>query len=208
MPAFHWIDRQRRPSNFRANSPHAVLEFAMQTEAQYQVRPWQVSDAPSLLMAVRASLQELMRWMPWCTADYALQDALAWIDFSRTAWRERSEFPLGVIDCQSGQVVGGTGINQINSAHRIGNIGYWVSSVHVRRGIARYAAREAAKLGFDELGLHRLEIVVLPENTASQRVAESLGAWREGIARHRLFMQGRSHDAIVYSLTPEDLERD
>jgi len=54
----------------------------MQTEAQYQVRPWQVSDAPSLLMAVRASLQELMRWMPWCTADYALQDALAWIDFS------------------------------------------------------------------------------------------------------------------------------
>lgn len=172
----------------------------------YQVRPLQVSDAPSMLAAVRASLPTLMRWMPWCKDDYGLQDALAWIDFSQTAWRERSEFPLGIIDCQSGQVVGGTGINQINPAHRIGNIGYWVSSVHHRRGIARFAVREVAKLGFGDLGLHRLEIVVLPENVASQRVAESVGARRECIARRRLFMQGRSHDAIVYSLTPEDLE--
>lgn len=114
---------------------------------------------------------------------------------------------LGVFESASGAVVGGTGINQINKVHGIGNIGYWVSTPHTGRGVAKLAARQAALLGFRELGLTRLEIVALKDNVASQRVAQSIGATFECIARNRLRTQGAAREAAVYSLTPEDAKQ-
>ena len=154
--------------------------------------------------AVRASIAELVYWMPWCKEDYAPEDAEAWIWFTRQAWTDGTEFPLGIFETGTGAVVGGTGINHIIKPYRIGNIGYWVSTPHVGRGVARHAAKEAALLGFGELALTRLEMVVLTHNVASQKVAASLGATRECQARNRLYFQGKPHEAIVYSLTPED----
>ena len=177
----------------------------MNVETEYHVRRFEPADAPSLYAAVRASLAELVDWMPWCSEDYALQDAQAWIRFTQTAWSEGIEYPLGIFETRTGTVVGGTGVNQINEPRRAGNVGYWVSSAHVGRGVARYAARQAVRLAFGELGLTRVEIVVLAHNFASQRVASALGATRECRARNRLYFQGKAHDAIVYSLVPEDM---
>ena len=179
----------------------------MPASVEYFTRRLQPEDAPSFLFAVRASLPGLAQWLPWCKEDYALEDAAAWIGFTQAAWSSRSEFPLGIFESGSGSVVGGTGVNQINNVHRIGNIGYWVSTPHTGRGVAKLAARQAALLGFGELGLARLEIVALTTNLASQRVAQGIGATLECTARNRLHFQGQPHDAVVYSLTPEDTQR-
>lgn len=168
------------------------------------VRPWQPEDAPALHAAVRASLTELAAWLPWAHAGYGLADSQAWITHAERAWAAESEFPMGVFDATSGEVLGGAGVNQINRAHRSGNLGYWVATAHTGRGVARTAAREAIGLGFGRLGLQRLEIIALPSNIASVRVAEALGARRECVARNRIHFQGRAHDALVFSLIPED----
>lgn len=172
--------------------------------SEYVVRRFQPEDAASFLSAVRASLPGLAHEMPWCKEDYALDDAAAWISFAQGAWSRGSEFPLGIFESGSGAVVGGTGINQVNTVHRTGNLGYWVSTPHRGRGVARLAARRAALIGFGELGLMRLEVVVLPGNVGSQRVAQALGATFECTARNRLHVHGHAHDAMVYSLTPDD----
>ena len=169
------------------------------------IRRFQPDDAPSLYAAVTASLPGLADWMPWCTSDYTLAQAEAWVRHTEAAWAEQSEYPLAIVEPGTGAVIGGVGINQINRAHRIGNLGYWVSTPHTGRGVARQAALAAARLGFGELGLVRLEIVTLPHNQASQKVAAALGAAREGIARNRLYLHGVAHDAIVYALIPRDL---
>ena len=96
----------------------------------------------------------------------------------------------------------------INPINKIGNLGYWVSTPYTGRGVARTAALMAADIGFNDLGMTRLEIVVLTHNLASQRVAEAVGARRECIARNRLYFQGRPSDAVVYSLIPGDLARE
>jgi ribosomal-protein-serine acetyltransferase len=173
---------------------------------EYLVRRLEPTDALSLSEVVRASLVELSS-MPWCKLDYALEDAKAWIDFGQRAWATQSEFPLGIFSASSGQVVGAVGISQINRPSQMGNIGYWVGTPYVGRGIARFAAKHVAKFGFQELGLTRLEIVTLTHNLASQRVAAALGATREGVARNRLCLQGAPHDAVVYSLIPSDVLR-
>ncbi|MEN3110879.1 GNAT family protein [Uliginosibacterium paludis] len=171
------------------------------------IRRFVDTDAPSFLAAVQASPEALARWMPWWKADYALADAQAWIDHTCKVWQEGKDRLFGIFDAGTGAVIGGTGINRIDPAHRTGNIGYWVSTPCTKRGVARFAAREMARFGFSELGLTRLEIVALPGNAASIRVAEAVGAQRECLARNRVWLGGQAHDALVFSLVPEDAAR-
>jgi len=179
----------------------------LRANMKYVVRRLAASDADLLLEAVQASLTELHEYLAWCKLDYALADASEWITYSQRAWLNASEYPLGVFDLACGSVIGATGISQINKANRIGNIGYWVRTSYVGRGVAQFAAKQAALLGFNELGLTRLEIVTLTHNHASQRVAEALGATRECVAKNRLYFRDAPHDAVVYSLTPSDIQR-
>jgi ribosomal-protein-serine acetyltransferase len=172
---------------------------------KYTVRRFQPTDAPSFYAAVRESIADLTYWMPCCSKEYAPSDAEAWMQTTSDMWATGAEYPMGIFDANTGAVVGGTGVNHINRAYRIGNIGYWVSSTYTEQGVASFAAQQAAVHGFKELGLTRLEIVVLTHNKASQRVAEKIGAKLECEARSRVYFQGAPHNAFVYSLLPDDL---
>ena len=171
------------------------------------VRPYAMDDIASLHRAVLGSMDSLSYWLSWCRSDYSLSDAAHWVEYCIAGWESKSEFPLGVFD-PAGEVIGAAGISHISRADNMGNIGYWVCDSSRNRGVATTAARAAALFGFDVLGLTRLEIVVLPHNTASQRVAEKLGAVREAEARNRLLFQGRPSAAVVYSLIPGDITGD
>jgi len=62
-------------------------------------------------------------------------------------------------------------------------IGYWIESGVAGRGFMTEAVSALVGYGFDELGLHRLELRAARGNIASIRVAEKLGFQREGVAR-------------------------
>lgn len=169
------------------------------------IRPYEPEDVPSFFSAVRSSAEILERWMPWCHADYSIEEAKTWLATCQKEWSQGTSYPFLIIEPNTKEVLGSVDINQINRDHNFGNIGYWVSSAHARRGIATSAVRTVARIGFTELGLTRLEIVALTENLASRRVAEKAGAKLECIARNRLTGWGESHDAAVYSLVPTDI---
>lgn len=162
-------------------------------------------DAGALHDAVRSSIESLAYWLPWCRPDYSLRDADAWIAYCSDVWRAGTEYPFGIFSQHDGALLGGAGISKIDPANRSGNLGYWVAAAYRGRHIAPRAVKLAAAFAFEELGLCRLEIVALTDNRASQRVAEKVGAAREGIARNRLMFNGAPSDAVVYSLVPGDV---
>jgi len=51
---------------------------------------------------------------------------------------------------------------------------------------------------------HRLQLVIVPENAASRRIAEKCGFQLEGTARGAFFNDGRNQDVLVYSLLRTD----
>jgi RimJ/RimL family protein N-acetyltransferase len=51
---------------------------------------------------------------------------------------------------------------------------------------------------------NRIQLVVVPENAASRRIAEKCGFALEGTARGAFFNDGRSQDLLVYSLVRSD----
>ena len=95
-------------------------------------------------------------------------------------------------------------LNQINRRYQMANLAYWVRTSCTGEGIATKAASLVAQYGFEKLGLQRIEIVISKENAPSLRIAEKLGALREGLLRNRLQILGSPSDAYMHSLIPED----
>jgi ribosomal-protein-serine acetyltransferase len=163
------------------------------------LRRHRTHDAPALAEAALESTREAFAWLPWCHPAYTVTEAAAWIERCDAEWERGSEYSFVVVDAGD-RVLGGCGLNQLRREHRIANLGYWVRTSATRRGVATATVRAVARFAFAETDLVRLEIVVALGNAASHRVAEKVGALREGVAHDRLQLHGRSHDAVVYAL--------
>jgi RimJ/RimL family protein N-acetyltransferase len=51
---------------------------------------------------------------------------------------------------------------------------------------------------------NRIQLVIVPENAASRRIAEKCGFQLEGTARGAFFNGGRSQDVLIYALVRDD----
>ncbi|MCI0359384.1 MAG: GNAT family N-acetyltransferase [Planctomycetaceae bacterium] len=166
---------------------------------QVSIRPYTLADAPALFEAARESVAEVHLWLPWCHAGYQADDAQTWIKSQIEALANRTAYAF-LIEDDAGRFLGGCGLNQINDAHRLANLGYWVRTSAAGQGIAPRAVRLVAEWALANTNLQRLEIVVAVSNTRSHRVAEKAGALREGVLRSRLFVHNQPHDAVMYSI--------
>ncbi len=162
------------------------------------LREPQPADAAAITDAVQASLVELSPWMPWATSDYDQDSALRWI---KGEFGDTHRFAIFDVD---DALIGGCGLKIVDSQNKRANLGYWVRSNRTGRGVATTATNLLARHGI-KAGLHRIEIVASTLNPASRRVAERAGAQYEGIARDRLLLRGKYHDAHVLSFVPDDL---
>lgn len=162
------------------------------------IRPCRVEDAQAMYGAVRESMADLIRWMPWCHQDYSLQESKSWLRTQVQAFNERRWFEFAIVD-SAGQYLGQCGLNQIDEANRRCNLGYWVRSSATGRGVAARAVLVTRDWGFDHTNLARIEIVIAAGNRRSVRVAEKAGAVREGVLRQRLLLHGVQEDAVMFS---------
>lgn len=84
-------------------------------------------------------------------------------------------------------------------------LGYWVDQARAGRGIAPTAVAMATDHCFKELGLHRMEINIRPENRASLRVVEKLNFRDEGYRERFLHINGQWADHRSFALTSEEV---
>jgi RimJ/RimL family protein N-acetyltransferase len=171
------------------------------------VRPLELTDEQSLFEAVRESIPEVSPWLGWCHENYSIEETREFLRLRAGKAQGDEWYSFGVFHRHNGgRLLGGVGLNFINRVHQFGNLGYWVRTSAAGKGVASKAARLAARFGFEQLGLHRIEILAAVPNVASQRVAEKIGAVREGVLRQRLLIGGLPQDAVMFSLVRGDLQ--
>lgn len=94
-----------------------------------------------------------------------------------------------------GQItMGGVMFGAMRGAH----IGYWIDKNYANRGFSTAAVIALTNFGFTELGLHRIEINIRPENAPSIRVAEKAGYIFEGLRHRYLHIDGGWRDHHCY----------
>ena len=75
---------------------------------------------------------------------------------------------------------------------------------HAGHGYTTEAVRLLVDYLFGAKKVNRIQLVIVPENTASRRVAEKCGFQHEGTARGAFFNGGRSLDVVLCSLLRDD----
>jgi ribosomal-protein-alanine N-acetyltransferase len=86
-------------------------------------------------------------------------------------------------------------------------IGYWVAERFAGKSITPTAVALATDYCFGQLGLHRMEICIRPENAPSLRVVEKLGFRYEGLRRRYIHINGDWRDHFCFGLVAEELDQ-
>jgi RimJ/RimL family protein N-acetyltransferase len=104
----------------------------------------------------------------------------------------------------SDRVIGEFMLRLTSSRHRQGEIGWSLHPDAQGHGYATEAARELLRLGFEELGLHRIAADADPRNTGSVRIMERLGMRHEADFRDVFFLKGEWVDEIHYAILEDE----
>ena len=83
-------------------------------------------------------------------------------------------------------------------------VGYWIDERVAGNDYMPEAVATVLRFAFEDLGLHRIQVAIIPRNTASRRVAEKLALREEGVALRYLEINGTWEDHVRYAITAEE----
>lgn len=87
----------------------------------------------------------------------------------------------------------------------LAQIGYWIDQRAAGRGLVPVGVALATDYCFTELGLHRMEVAIRPENGNSLRVVQKLGFRYEGPRPRYLHINGEWRDHEIFALNAEEV---
>jgi len=181
--------------------------YRIETE-RLVIRCYQPADGPLLKSAVDASIEHLRPWMPWVKFEpQTIEQRIEFCRACRGAFDTDVNYGYGIFDPSETRVLGGTGLHQRGGPCSL-EIGYWVRSDALRRGIATEVSAVLTRVAFEVSGAQRVDIQIDPENERSEGVPRKLGFVLEGTLRRRLEPKedgGRPRDSMLFTMTPEEL---
>jgi ribosomal-protein-alanine N-acetyltransferase len=155
--------------------------------------------------------QRCAEWLlPWeprlAGAPYPSNDRSTFI--ARCAMRERerqlgSAYGFGIF--VHGRVFGELNLSSIHRGpFQSAYIGYWMDRDQAGNGYVPEACVLMFRFAFEDLGLHRLQISIVPRNAPSRRVVAKLWLRGEGVAKGYLEIDGKWEDHVRYAITSEE----
>jgi ribosomal-protein-alanine N-acetyltransferase len=173
-----------------------------------ELHPLRRRDAAEWSRLRLANESWLSPWEPSHSLPWSVRHSPAAYRAMRRAVARRARlgtslpFALRVEGRLAGQV---TIDNIVRGALRSGYLGYWIDRAVAGRGMASLAVALVCDHAFGEVGLHRVQADIRPENAPSRRLVERLGFSQEGLLRRYLDIDGDWRDHLAYSLLAEDL---
>ena len=172
------------------------------------LRPLVVEDFAAWQEVRRRNADWLLKWEPMRTPGapdpIESRDAFAMRCGARQRERQLGTgYGYGIF--VDGRFVGEINLNIVQRGpFQSAYVGYWVDEAHAGHGYTPEALVCLMKAAFEDLRLHRIQVSIIPRNTASRRVVEKLGLRDEGIAERYLEINGVWEDHIRYAMTMEE----
>ena len=173
------------------------------TGSGWILRPWRPDDADAVVVA--CSDPRTQQFIPEIPRRYTHADAEGFIARSAENLAVGRAIGLAVADSTTGRAIGSITLHTHEAWHW--SIGYWVTPDARGRGLAGAATHAYARWAFQAYpALVRLTLITLPDNAASQHVAERAGFTREGLLRLWDDTAGVPGDIVMFSLIRPDLD--
>lgn len=173
-------------------------------EGDVTLRPIRVRDAKVLERELMGNRVWLRKWE--ATNPYAPMSFDTRASIRSLLSHARSGNGLPFVVEYAGELAGQLNVSSIAwGSLSSATIGYWVGQEFAGKSITPTAVALATDFCFAQLGLHRMEICIRPENAPSLRVVEKLGFRYEGLRRRFIHINGDWRDHFCFALVAEEL---
>jgi RimJ/RimL family protein N-acetyltransferase len=173
--------------------------------ARLRLRPYRPADFDALYDI--QSRPDVTRFIYWGARDRAAVQASLEQKIAATRLTAPGDNLTYAVDLRAtGSLIGDVILIWTSAEHRQGEIGFLFHPDHHGQGYATEAARPLLRLGFEELGLHRIVGRLDGRNAASARVLEKLGMRREAHLVENEWVKGEWTDEVIYALLAREWE--
>jgi RimJ/RimL family protein N-acetyltransferase len=167
------------------------------------LRPFEPGDLDALV-AIHSD-PDVSRYLYWDVRGREELREVLGEKMQRTALTQEGDgLNLAVVLPGTAELIGDTTLFWRSDKHRQGEVGYILSPSHAGHGYATEAARAMLRIGFEELGLHRISGRLDARNEASARVLERLGMRCEAHLVENELVKGEWTDELVYALLEQE----
>lgn len=110
----------------------------------------------------------------------------------------------GIALIEGGGLIGKVSLFDHDEKHRRAEIGYVIDRSYWNQGLVSEVLVPVLAYAFGEIGLHRLDADVDPDNLASLALLKKFGFRREGLTRESFLVHGHWHDSVILGLLEDD----
>lgn len=181
-----------------------ALPVTVLTDGPITVRTVRLRDAK----AMERELLSNRSWLrPWeATSPYAPRSFDMRASIRSLLANARSGGGLPLVMEYDGEFAGQLNVSGITyGSLSSATLGYWVSERFAGKSVTPTSVALATDHCFSQLGLHRIEICIRPENVPSLRVVEKLGFRYEGLRRRYIHINGDWRDHFCFGLVREEV---
>lgn len=164
---------------------------------------------------VQDDFQQLINWIDtealltqWCGALFAFpltKKSLEWYVQDTNIPNESEAFVYKAVNVQTGETVGHISLGGISWKNRSGRITrVFVSPAALQQGVCQQMTKAILKIGFQELGLHRIDLGVYENNKAALNCYLKSGLNIEGVSRDVLWYNNEFLSLVEMSLLEDE----
>lgn len=164
--------------------------------------PRTVAMAEAHLALVEANYERLRHWFPDAYQEPpTLDESRASMERAGQGWLSGSVLPLFLaVKAEDGwRLIGWVNL-EIDGPARSAEVGYWIDAGFVGRGLVTRAVTAVLDHAFGPLGIDRVGLQTVIDNTRSRSVAQRLGFTQEGVLREYAAFPDERRDLVVYGL--------
>jgi ribosomal-protein-serine acetyltransferase len=163
------------------------------------LRGFRPEDAETLVAVVDANRVRLARWFPWAD-DASVETQRAWLEATI-----RDDQPYAPAGIWLGETLTGGCDMTIDAVSDTGELGFWLDEAAVGRGLVTRGCQALMRAGFEESGLHRIQVRAGVENLRSRTVAKRLKMREEGVLRGAGKVGGGLYvDLVMYGMLVDE----
>ncbi len=141
-------------------------------------------------------------------ANYQMANAEHYVrERSPNGFTMRTELQLALE--YDGKFAGALSFHTLDLDSGKAEIGYWLTADVRGKGIATAATRLLTEYGFESIGFHRIEALVVASNVPSLKVLKNAGYMQEGIKRDACYHgdDGTREDMVLFAAIRTDWGR-
>ncbi len=160
------------------------------------IRLIQHTDADRIWELVNTNRVYLKKWLPWLDWNTSIKDTRKFITESLKSYADNNSMVCVIMD--DDEIHGVCSFYSLDKSIKAGFIGYWIAETSQGKGLVTKACRELENIGFNRLGLNKIEIHAAKENTSSRKVAERLGYLETGTILDAEWLYDHYVNHVIY----------